>query len=432
MTTQPDVTDGSTVEFDTFDEALRRAGAETAATFATAVSGVLYHQGQRRFFSSSLPLSLAIKIARIDSAKKKDDPSQYHNRPLEHDHVKEIAEYLRGQEKFVLPPITLNTRKPMRVFTVRYPTPAKIGIFLLGLGDEFHVTDGQHRLSAIGEALRHRPELANDAIGVTFIEEGDIDQIHQDFVDCAQSKTISPALLVEYDSRAPLNRLTRLVGKDTPVLDGKVEKVGSVGKASSMLFTSNQIKQGLLHALVGDWSMYATKMEENARAQVTEGGGPDRIANRVVEFLDTFTEFNDQWRAVRDDALSGTGAVDIPAFRAKYLHFTGAGLLVICGVAHSILGDDPADWASGGLSDEQRELVEGLAGIDWSKSSALWKGNLVGDQGNVTPHKVAVVLAVAKVKRDLGISLTDKEEARLPAAVAPAEPDSVPVPTTPS
>ena len=190
---QPNVTNGSVVECDTFDEALQRAGAETAATFATAVPGVLYTQGQRRFFSSSVPLSLVIKIARIDSAKKKDDPGQYHNRPLEPGHVKEIVRYLGGQEKFVLPPITLNTSKPMRVFTVKYPTPAKVGVFLLGLGDEFYVTDGQHRLRAIAEALPQRPELASDAIGVTFIEEADLDQIHQDFVDCAQSRTISPA-----------------------------------------------------------------------------------------------------------------------------------------------------------------------------------------------------------------------------------------------
>ena len=375
-------------------------------------------------------LGFAASIANIDSAKKKDDPSQHHNRPLEPSHVKEIVQYLLGQEKFVLPPITLTTRNPMRIFTVKNATPTKIGFLLVRRGDVFHVTDGQHRIRAIGEALRQRPELADDAIGVTFIEEADMDQVHQDFVDCAQSKPISPALLVEYDGRVPLNKLARLVGRDTPVFVDRVEKVGSVGKTSSMLFTSNQVKQGILHALVGDWGMYATAMETSAHAKIDEAGGPDAVARCVVEFLDTFTEFNDQWRDVRNDA--GTGAVDIPAFRDHYLHFTGAGLLVVCGVAHSILGADPADWASGYLSDEQRELVEGLAGIDWSKSSPLWKGNLVGDQGNVTPHKPAVVLAVARVKRELGVSRTDREEARLRAAEAPAESDSVPVPTTPS
>ena len=425
MITQFNAREQSVVEFDSFDEVLQRAGAETAATFATAVPGVLYTQGQRRFFSSSVPLSLAIKIARIDSAKKKDDPSQYHNRPMNSGHVREIAEYLSGQERFVLPPITLNTSKPMRIFTVKYATPAKIGIFLLGLGDNFYVTDGQHRLKAIAEALQLREELANDAIGVTFIEEADLDQVHQDFVDCAQTSKISPALLVEYDGREPLNRLTRLVGRDTQVLDGKVEKVGSVGKSSSMMFTSNQVKQGILHALVGDWSMFATAMEKRGRATIDAIGGPDEVANRFVTFLDTFTEFNDQWRDVRDDTLAGAEEVDIPDFRANYLHFTGAGLLVICGVAHSILGASPADWTSSDLSYEQRELVEGLASIDWSKSSELWKGNLVGDQGNVTPHKPAVALAVAKIKRELGIGLTEREKARLIAAETDPEQDTV-------
>ena len=409
----------SVVECESFDEVLQKAGAETAATFATAVPGVLYSQGGRRFFSSSIPLSLAIKIARINSAKRQDDPSQYHNRPLDSGHVREIAQYLGEQEKFVLPPITLNSSKPMRVFTVKYPTPAKVGVFLLGLGDEFYVTDGQHRLTAIAQALLQKPELAGDAIGVTFIEEPDLDQIHQDFVDCAQSAKISPALLVEYDGREPLNRLTRLVSRDVQVLDGKIEKVGSVGKSSDMLFTSSQVKQGLMHALVGDWSMYATAMEASARKKIDEMQGAETVATRVVKLLDEFTEHNEQWRKVRDASLSESEEVDIPGFRADYLHFTGAGLLVISGVAHSILSDESEGWESGDLSFKQRELVERLATIDWAKSSNLWKGNVVGDQGNVTPHKTAVVLAVAKVKREIGIPLSEREEGRVRTAEAP-------------
>lgn len=429
MTTQTIVTNESIVECNTFDEAVQAAGAAAVYDSAQVVHGVLYHQGKRRFFSSSLRLGLAHSIASIDSAKKKDDPSKHHNRPLEMGHVREIAHYLLEQDKFVLPPITLTTSSPMRIFTVKHPSPTKIGFFLFRRGDVFHVTDGQHRIKAIGDALRDRPELADDAIGVTFIEETDMEQVHQDFVDCAQSKPISPALLVEYDGRAPLNKLTRLVGRDTQVLADKVEKVGSVGKTSSMLFTSNQVKQGILHALVGDWSMYATAMEVSAHAKIDEVGGPDAVALCLVEFLDTFTEFNDQWRDVRNDA--GIGVVDVPAFRERYLHFAGAGLLVMCGVAHSILSSDSAGWCPSGLSYEQRELVEGLASLDWSKSSDLWKGNLVGDQGNVTPHKPAVVLAVTKVKRELGIGLTDKEEARLrvveEAASAPNSAEADPV-----
>ena len=301
---------------------------------------------------------------------------------------------------------------------MKYPTPAKVGVFLLGLGDEFYVTDGQHRLTAIAQALQQKPELAEDSIGVTFIEEPDLDQIHQDFVDCAQSAKISPALLVEYDGREPLNRLTRLVSRDVQVLDGKIEKVGSVGKSSNMLFTSSQVKQGLMHALVGDWGMYATAMEASAHKKIGEMQGAAAVAVRVVKLFDEFAEHNEQWRKVRDAALSESEEVDIPGLRAKYLNFTGAGLLVISGVAHSILGDESEGWESGDLTLEQREQVERLATIDWAKGSDLWKGNLVGDQGNVTPHKPAVVLAVAKVKREIGIPLSEKEEGRIRSAEA--------------
>ena len=163
--------------------------------------------------------------------------------------------------------------------------------------------------------------------------------------------------------------LTRLVGRDTQVFDGRVEKVGSVGKTSPMLFTSNQIKQGMIHTLVGDWSMYANAMRDNTHKKIGEVGGPEVVANRVVQFLDAFTEFNDQWREVRDDAGSRRGGYSRVPGSTTYTS-PGLAYSLICGVAHSILGADPADWASGDLSDEQRELVEGFASIDWSEEQS--------------------------------------------------------------
>jgi hypothetical protein len=70
----------------------------------------------------------------------------------------------------------------------------------------------------------------------------------------------------------------------------------------------------------------------------------------------------------------------------------------------------------GSLTPEQQDLVRQLASLDWSRRASLWQGYLVGPQGNVTPQKNHIVLAVAKVKKALGLPSTTKETGALQRA----------------
>jgi hypothetical protein len=97
-----------------------------------------------------------------------------------------------------------------------------------------------------------------------------------------------------------------------------------------------------------------------------------------------------------------------PGMREKYLHFTGAGLLVLRGVGHGILEVNASP--DGSLTTEQKDLVRQLASPDWSRRASLWQGYLsIGPQGNVTTQKNHIILAVAKAKKALGLSITAKE-----------------------
>jgi len=142
----------------------------------------------------------------------------------------------------------------------------------------------------------------------------------------------------------------------------------------------------------------------------------------LVCFFDEFTQDNGQWHEVADRPLESGLPTDIPGMRGKYLHFTGGGLLVLCGVGHSILGLDVNP--DGTLTTQQKDLVHQLASLDWSRTGSLWQGYLVGPQGNVTPHKAHVVLAVAKAKRALGLAVTDREAKALERAEQ-AQPASI-------
>jgi hypothetical protein len=225
-------------------------------------------------------------------------------------------------------------------------------------------------------------------------------------------KPLAKALLVEYDGREPVNWLAKAIGNSARVFKGRVERLGSVGKNSLKLFTTNQVKQGVLQLVVGDWSLYGDAMQRQAEQAV--GPATDLWKERLVNFFNEFTQGNDQWREVAERPLEHGLSTATPGMREKYLHFTGGGLLVLCGVGHAILEVNAS--SDGSLTLEQKDLMRQLASLDWSRRARLWQGYLVGLQGNVTPHKNHIILAVAKVKKALGLPITTKESGALQRA----------------
>lgn len=386
-------------------DAMVAAAQAAAASFGRPVTGILYTQAGRRFISSSLPIKMLLTMVRRDSSGRKDDPAAHRNRPLNPGHVREIADYLRNEPHYLMPPIMLNSAFPLQTFVVETPSPAKPCSFVLPPEEYLYVTDGQHRLEALREALRDKPELENDSIGVTIVEESDIDKVHQDFYDAAQVSPLAKSLLVEYDGREPLNAVTRQVSSTAEAFKGRIERIGSVGKNSLMLFTTNQIKQGIYQFLVGDWSLYNAAIQK--QAQQVLAPAQSLWQTRILAFLNEFTEHNPQWREVRERPLESGLSTDVPGMREQFLHFSGGGLLVLCGVGHAIL--EREDDSEGVLSPTQREMIQAIANLDWSRGGKLWQGYLVGPQGNITPHKNHIALAVAKVKDFLGIPMTEKE-----------------------
>jgi DGQHR domain-containing protein len=399
-------------EFDTLQEAFNAAAEAAMTSFGLPVSGILYLQGGRRFISTGLPIKMLLSLARRQSASKKEDPTTTRNRPLDQGHVRDIAEYLRSASEYLVPPIILNAAQPLQTFVYRGSAATRPCVFVLPPEESLYVTDGQHRLEALRQAMTQRPELEQDSIGVTIIEEADIDKVHQDFFDAAQVKPLAKALLVEYDGREPVNWLTREVSNGVRVFKGRIERIGNVGKNSLMLFTTNQIKQSVLQLVVGDWSLYGDAMQKQAVQAVRPAN--DLWKERLMNFFNEFTEGNDQWREVAERPLESGLSTDVPGMRAKYLHCTGAGLLVLGGVGHAILKVSPS--TDGSLTPEQKDLIQQLASLDWSRRASLWQGYLVGPQGNVTPHKNHIVLAVAKVKKMLGLPITNKESGALQRA----------------
>ena len=392
-------------EHATWEETVQEASQEAAATMATVQTVILYQQSNRQFAVTSFPLAFVADRVKIDNLKKGEDPDAHYNRPLIPEHVRAISNYLATAQDYILPPLTLAVLQPLSVHVVKSGSKVKNGIIVLHQTLKFVVTDGQHRIKGIQDAIQRRPELATDAIGVTIVSENEIEKVHQDFVDCAQSKAIAPALLTAFNVRDPLAKLVREVAIKAMIFQSRIEKVGStVGKNSVNILTMNQLRAGVAELLTGN-SIQTAEALRRASAERLEGDLYEMKLQSILEFYRKFMNANNEWSdLVMSNNVAGEDKMDTRDLRERYLHFNATGLVIIGRVGYYIFKQP---------EEEQATLIEALAGIDWRRSSTLWDGNVIQSGGKLVTQNAPVSTAVAKVKELLGLPLTDADLRRL-------------------
>jgi hypothetical protein len=229
-----------------------------------------------------------------------------------------------------------------------------------------------------------------------------IDQIHQDFADCAKTKPIPPALLAAFDVNNVLSKLARQLSRELVIFEGRIDKISrTVGKDPNYMFTMSQLQLGVAEFLFG-----------SSRKQVIEARSDQQRSewNNLLEkakfFYLTFAENNDTWKSLLKSS-SQTVNLDLYAWRQERVDFNSVGFQVICRVGHLIFFGKE-------FTDEQRKrLIETLASLDFRRTSILWENSLVIDDGSGGKKIIAQMaavdkafkVAVAEVERRSGISL---------------------------
>lgn len=388
----------------TQQEAQNQGYADASTSGARVFLCHLYEQGNRTHLTFSLPFNLLIEMAKLNSAdakKNKSNAEELTNRPLIRQHVDEIAKYLLETENYILPPFIFNSNTPIKVFA--FGTGAvKFGYAVMATNIELYVTDGQHRLEAIKKAFLEKPELRNDSVTVLVVQEDDLDQIHQDFADCAKNKPIPPALLAAFDVTDVLSRLTRQITKELVIFEGRIDKISrSIGKDPSYIFTMNQLKIGVAEFLFG--SSRKQVVDSRANQQTSE---LKMLLEKAKSFYTEFAKNNDVWQSLLKPA-SLTPNLDFYILRHEQIHFNSVGFQILSRVGHLIFFGEE-------LTNEQRiNLTKALASLDYRRTSSLWENSVVIDDGNGNKKIIAQMaaidkgfrVAVAEVERLSGISL---------------------------
>jgi DNA sulfur modification protein DndB len=366
---------------------------------------LVYKQGPRSFLSTAFTFPTLVRRTNTDSPKHKAaDPEDSRNRAEVKDHTKKIRSYVRENDKYILPAFTLATNTPINFYSGYTGEDANIMFgFAVISGDAwFWTQDGQHRRNSVeaDDLIGPNGKIRNDGAAVVICVEDNVDQIHQDFADCAKSKPIHNTLKALWNTRDPFSQMLKTVANKATILKNRVEKAGQNSKGGN-IYTINNLRQGVAVYLTGNrrdagsvgdvTDKMAPHLGEGAKFEnqpkSVRDGIRDANSLRLANLFDRIAEGNEQWRKIVTSPTKEHGDALVETFRNEYLHFSPAGLLIICQVARQIEEMYPGDHNAAHRDGLFREMG---GKVDWNRTAAQWQGNVMqNNQLEIAPEAPA-------------------------------------------
>lgn len=334
-------------------------------------------QAKTEYYIVMCPLKRLNKIFTFDEGQLPVD--QRAQRIINEERIPDIANYiLDNRDNYVFSALTACISGSSEFVPIgEGKHEQKIGTLLIDEDAELYITDGQHRNAAILEAMNADPSLADETISVVFFTNKSLEERQRIFKDLNlyPVKTDS-SLSITYDDKpdAILSKtvvfrsehLTKLVHMEKSNLGSRSKKLVShsaINKASKYLLGS--ITQKNYESLIPIASEYWHEVLNNMPA----------------------------WQLVCDDKASGG------ELRDESIHAHAVTLHAL-GMLGSYLLSNDSNW---------KESLKGLSAINWSRKNNDWKGRCVNNDA-MTNNRKAAELTYIKIKEQLNVSLTEKEQ----------------------
>ncbi len=340
-------------------------------------------QAGREYYLAMCPLKLVPKLFLYD--EEGVPPELRAQRTLNKSRIPEIANYIiKHPNEYVFSAITASISEE-GVFTPLDETgdARNVGWLEIPMDATIIINDGQHRRAAIEEAIKERPELADDSIAVVFFIDAGLKRSQQMFADLNKHAVRpSRSLGILYDHRDPMAILARHLMINVPVFKNLTEKEKtSISNRSPKLFTLSGIYQA-------------------TQALLQKGKGEDITNDEkklAVEFWTVVGNTIPEW------GMASRKEVSCASLREGYVHAHGVVLHALGIAGADLIYQFPEDWQT---------RLQALKNLDWSReNSALWEGRAML-QGRISKASRQVHLTANLLKHTLGIPLR-ADEAKL-------------------
>lgn len=422
-------------KFGTTEEAQRAASMEAAATGGTMLPAIMFRQGQRQMLTTALLIPLVRRL-KANHAQRKGSVEEVRaatNRPVMADHVQSVKNYLKSNvgRKYILPPLTLNSRQPISVYAASYDSTVVYVTIVISANVRLEITDGAHRQRAVDETADELSEeqldqFYNDAVSVTITIEDDLAQIHQDFADASKTKALPKSQLAAYDRRNPANGIVLDLIDKCPLFKGRIDSTSqTLSKNSNKIFLTNQVRQMVKELLVGAYAMADEPFESKAK-ELLGSSETDAYAAELQKFISFINRVTDAIPVLKQIAsvpAAGVASNRVSDLRAQgWVCLQATGLVVIGRIGFELFKNEIDDWEA---------YTDRLGELDWRRSGPLWQGNIIQQEGRLMTQQTPVRGAVAVVREKIGLAERLKsrnEEAERTAAPSapPSDGDGLP------
>jgi DNA sulfur modification protein DndB len=355
---------------------------EMAEAFNYVFTALRGKQASRDYYVVMCPLKLIPKIFLFDEEEL--PPELRAQRTLNRARIPDIAHYIvENPADYAFSSITAAIDGQVEFEPLDSSELGQnVGRLIIPMTARFLINDGQHRRAAIEEALKERPELADETISVVFFADQDLERSQQLFADL-NKHAVRPtkSLGILYDHRDPLANVCRRLINRVDIFKGLTEtEKTSISNRSTKLFTLSSIYQATAELL-----KKRGKSPKVSRAE-------EKLA---AEYWEALGHIIPEWRLAKEKRVSAA------ELRRDYIHVHGVVLHALGIAGAHLLAQHPKDW---------RERLDALAILDWTRANvSLWEGRAMV-HGRISKAQSSIDLTVNVLKSVLGLPLTPEEQ----------------------
>lgn len=336
-------------------------------------------QANDEYFVCMIPLSLLSELFPypVDTVA----PEYRAQRCLNLNRIPEIREYiLQNRDTYTFSALCASFSGPYEFLSVG--ESKTLGQLRISTDARFLLNDGQHRRSALLEALAVDPSLKQETISVVlFIDKG-LKRSQQMFTDLNKHAVITTkSLNALYDSKDELAIMSRNIMNAIPLFRCYMDKEKDVlGKYSSNLFTLNNLVK--------------------ANAKLVQGRKIDETVSRFAEeYWDAVINNITELKAVQNQKLTKS------ALRERYIITQGVTFLALGMLGNCFLLNPHLDM---------HVTLSRLSQIHWDRTNRCnWSGIAINDAGRIVKSAQSVKLTYLRIKELIGLSLSIQEKSEL-------------------
>lgn len=379
-------------------------------TSSIHIPALKYISGNRIWYAVTIPYKTLGKFIQTSALKKKNQQiikSEIKNRFLDRKHKSEIEDYIKTEEEFTLPPITLVSYDELDFRPYHFEgqeineeemlksNGSVAGIIILPIDYEFECLDGNHRTAAIKDLANSEPEyIAESNMLLNIVHENRAKKIRQDFVDVNKNaKQTTSSINTLFNTRDALSNIVVDLIENTPYLNNTTELLStSVSKNSKELYTINNIKNAVTE--IAGYNSQSSKAEKISAKLKNDSELTQSVVEKSQMFFNAL-KTNQTIQSCLDEPE------EIPNIRTQSIITTGTGIIVASRMAGYIFENFRSQ-------NEQQTELDKLMWLDWSRSNPLFSGKVVVDGYKILNSRDAISSAVMAIKTQLNYELTEK------------------------